>query len=274
MSFYTLHKSYEISVPDSAWSSIQADLSFFPEEWSPEDGKGFSHFIETSGFAKKIASGSSRRVFLSDGMSRTFGYLVLKVAINLSGFAQNGREVEIFLRTADFSDILPRIIAWDAARPGSRQAMWILCERATPIKGEMHFIEVAKFPFPVLNYFIHVVMARKNDTGYIESVFKAVFNKDHSFFRDSLVVPPPYDDSYTGVADFFEPRFVMFLKRLYKIWKQNKNFLLSDLGGGYDNWGVVRRNGHPTLVVIDSGLTVSVWNDYYDPFKDLIGGII
>lgn len=173
---------------------------------------------------KRISSGSSRIVYMVDDTK------VLKIARNKKGLAQN--EVEATNSNYhDIKDITARVFAYD------NNDLWIEMELARKVTLQI-FKQVTGFSFEdyctALNNYSVDVNPQKN-----RNIRKKPLEQN--------IVDAMWEDEF--VYDIF-------------------TFI-----GGYDlpvgdlcklnSYGLVKRNGVDTIVMIDYGITSDVWDEYY-----------
>jgi hypothetical protein len=172
---------------------------------------------------KRISSGSSRIVYMVDDTK------VLKIARNKKGLAQNEIEID-YSNYYDIKDITAQVFAYD------QNDLWIEME-----------------------------LARK--------VTPAIFERVVGFtFDDYCAGLRKYDDNINpSRRSWFSSNIS---KELYDaMWENEFTYDMLSFIGGYDvhvgdlcklnTYGLVKRNGEDTIVMIDYGLNNDVWQDYY-----------
>ena len=152
---------------------------------------------------------------------------VLKLAINEKGIAQNGAESDWYKQTYDF---IPKIYNT------SENYNWIDCEFVLP--------------------------AKKQD-------FKVCLGVSFDEFCDMLdVIESQYrrwnyncypKERYEQVYEFGEekPLFGEIIQYMTDCQVMTADMLR------IVNWGLAQRNGEPVVVLLDHGLTESIWEEYY-----------
>jgi hypothetical protein len=172
---------------------------------------------------KRISSGSSRIVYMVDDTK------VLKIARNKKGLAQNEIEID-YSNYYDLKDITAQVFAYD------QNNLWV----------EM---ELAKKVTPAI--FERVV-------GFTFADYCAGLRKHHDEIN-----PKRGSWSSSDVS-----------KEVYEaMWEDEFTYEMLSFIGGYDipvgdlcklnTYGLVKRNGEDTIVMIDYGLNNDVWQDYY-----------
>ena len=172
---------------------------------------------------KRISSGSSRIVYMVDDTK------VLKIARNKKGLAQNEIEID-YSNYYDLKDITAQVFAYD------QNNLWV----------EM---ELAKKVTPAI--FERVV-------GFTFADYCAGLRKHH-------------DELNPKRGSWFSSDVS---KEVYEaMWEDEFTYEMLSFIGGYDipvgdlcklnTYGLVKRNGEDTIVMIDYGLNNDVWQDYY-----------
>ena len=177
---------------------------------------------------KKLSSGSARVVYQIDNEK------VLKIAKNKKGIAQNTIESDYGLQ--QMYDIVARVYEID-----DNDNFWLemeLAKKLSPsrfksivglsIDDVEHFLKLYRFTHDPLKYFDSV----QNKTY---QAYELEFNKlteDHPFLAELEMMIGNYD------------------------------FVTGDFGK-ISSYGEVERDGVPTVVLIDFGLTSNVWEDFY-----------
>ena len=198
-------------------------------EFSLEELSSIKSFANKVKYCKQylgmsIGSGSSRTVFQIDDEK------VLKLAKNAKGIAQNEYEYDNYYACND--DVLPR--CFECADDYS----WIISE--------------------------YVLPATKND-------FKVVFGMTWDEFcgwlnRTKLqYVHSSYRRYMWNVMD--EDKWLDIIENNENIqplydWLTNYQHDMGDLHR-IANWGLTIRDGEPTLVILDNGLSEEIFNQYY-----------
>jgi hypothetical protein len=173
---------------------------------------------------KRISSGSSRIVYMVDDTK------VLKIARNKKGLAQNDVEATNS-NYHDIKDITARVFAYDD------NDLWIEMELARKVTPQI-FQQVIGFTFDdycgaISNYYSNnnpqkarYIRKYNIDKETVDAMWENEFIKDIFSFLGGYEVP---------VGD------------LCKL----------------NSYGLVKRNGEDTIVMIDYGITSDVWDEYY-----------
>lgn len=176
-------------------------------------------------------SGSSRCVFtLSDN-------IILKLAMGKMrecGIAQNLNEFKVF--NAIKSPLLARLYDVDD------NFTYLVCESVLPCE-ESDFEEVLGMPF-----------YNKND------IF---VNHDNPCVYDILCYIESCYVFDEGTMDKKAESIInnnAWFKELCRVVREARIGDFCD----YGNFGLVNRNGTPSIVLLDSGLNLDIWNEYYD----------
>ena len=169
----------------------------------------------------KIASGSGRTVFKIDDK------MVLKIAKNKKGLAQNSVEAEYYLQNYD---IVARVFDTD------RNDFWVEMELAQKV-GKNRFKQLTGISIELLEVYLRYRQSLNNPGGY----------------------RPPAWHSKEELSSIEDNNFVADLTSLID------NYDFSEVGdfGRLSTYGEVSRDGQPKIVLVDFGLTNSVYNDYY-----------
>jgi hypothetical protein len=199
----------------------------YPSNFNIEEFKSLRDFAKRIRYCeehlKRISSGSSRIVYKIDDEK------VLKLAKNKKGLAQN--EIESgHSQYQDLSDVTARVFAYD------ENGLWIEMELARKLTPS-EFKRITGFQFKdyvavIHNYGNDVHAGRKK--GYNMPVDKAISAAmwENEFTYDVLQYIGNYE---LPVGD---------LERL-------------------NSYGIVKRNGHDAIVLIDYGLIADVYQSYY-----------
>lgn len=182
---------------------------------------------------RPIGSGSSRVVFQLDD------YSVLKLAKNPKGIAQNMEEIR--LGTEPYLSLLPKVLNGTDENNG----LWIVSEYVLPAK-KADFKKVLGIPFDILQRFVWSV--------FMDS--KPGYNKFADSVRHELYDEYEQNDD---VIDLFNEIHVLCM---------DFNQDIGDLKQ-IANWGMCMRNGRPTIVILDSGLSFEIYDTYYNRFKNV-----
>ena len=181
-----------------------------------------------NGLLRKISSGSARVVYQVDSEK------VIKIAKNKKGLAQNNIESDWSLQRS--SSIVAKIFEIGEEAEGIGP-FWVEMELAKKV-GPSRFKQLSGFSKDevqnYLNYF-KKIMQPYDRNGFGSSITDELKTRaENSEWMQSLTeMIINYDMSYPG--DF----------------------------GRVNSYGEVIREGTPVLVLVDFGLTSTVWNDFY-----------
>jgi len=172
---------------------------------------------------QKLASGSSRIVYKIDDEK------VLKLAKNDKGVAQNEVEIE-YGQYNDIKDIVAKIFDYD-----EQNNLWVEMELARKVKAS-DFKNIVGYNFEDIKTAIHNVGV---DSGNLRRVAK-------------------YEMSQELADDMWENEF------MYELFSFIGNYAVpvGDLQR-LSSYGLVKRDGQDTIVLIDYGLTHDVYSSYY-----------
>lgn len=201
---------------------------------------------------KPMGFGSSRCVFtLSDNM-------ILKLAMGGfrdAGIAQNEFETKMFKKTE--SPLLARI--YDAAKDYS----YIVCENVVPAE-EIDFEKLLGIPF--MSYWKQTTSDDDDTIGfdkYFDGTKKHIEEHKGASVYDILCY---IESNYVTNEQCFDydiekiinsnPWFKEFVKLV-----EDTN--ISDFCN-VENFGIVNRNGKPMLVLLDAGMNLNLWYNFYD----------
>ncbi len=210
--------------------AIAAEL----EEATYPEGFDLAAFKALPTFKDRLAYVKQRLPKVAQGSSRAVFIVddatVLKVAMNKKGLAQNEVEADI----GRFSTDYPVAKVFEVGDQGA----WLEMERAVKVKPS----DFEKIAGVKLKDFQEVVLywqlERKGKAAWAlrapEKYDELVSSGDNNFINSVISLIADYD---MGQGDTTRP----------------------------SSWGIVNRNGRPTLVLIDFGLTSAVYNDYYAP---------
>jgi hypothetical protein len=222
----------------------------------------YAYCIEHLG--RPIGQGSSRCVFqLTDNHVLKLAFCDFNKCVrNGAGEAQNKVEYERFLKFN--SPLLPRVIYCD------RNYHYIVCEQLLPAKNE-DFEKILGIPF--FNYWTHNSIKEPHD--YRNGDKTIGFNK---YFDDNIEHNEPfhgfcfydivdymsykYVDKDEGYDDERYNKFIENSEWFSELLRLIKEANLCDFASKA-NYGLVNRDGKPTLVLSDAGLSLDVWSDYY-----------
>jgi len=178
---------------------------------------------------KPIGNGSSRTVFQIDD------FACLKLAKNIRGVEQNLREIT--LGNDNYLDCFPKVMNGTDEENG----LWIISEFVLPLRehGE-EFQELYGIPFTDVQRFISFVDMcgragyNKRAEDWVHELYKIYENNDEveHLFNNLRELYYSYDHSIRDLRDV-------------------------------NNWGLTQRDGEPTIVILDSGLSEEVDNRFY-----------
>ena len=202
----------------------------YPSTWNKDEFEKIQSFSGKLKYAAthlpKIASGSGRAVFKIDDSK------VLKIAKNKKGLAQNNVESEYLLqqyditaRTFDRGDVVKDI-----------GPFWIEMELAKKLTTTK-FKELAGIDIKDLYSYI----------------FRSAMARADAKHRQNYKSEPHRKDAEIENNKFFQD--VMGLSNDYDM--QNGDF------GRLSSYGLVLRDGKPKIVLVDFGLTNTVFDDFY-----------
>ena len=179
-----------------------------------------------------IGKGSSRVVFQMDDET------CLKLAINDKGIAQNLEEIKI--ASDGFISYIPKVYNGSDEENG----LWVITQYVLPAKKE-DFKKVLGIDFgDIIDYVINT--DRRFD--YKNSFhLKMADNMIHHLYA-----------KYEANDDVIE-----LFNDIHDI-KANYDQMVGDLSR-INNWGMVRENGNTFMVMLDSGLSEEVYNQFYKP---------
>lgn len=217
------------NIIEEDWENIKLDEEY-PSTWNKDEFEKIQSFSGKLKYASthlpKIASGSGRAVFKIDDSK------VLKIAKNKKGLAQNNVESEYLLqkyditaRTFDRGDVVKNI-----------GPFWIemeLAKKLTPTK----FKELAGIDIKDLDSYI----------------FRSAMKRLVAMHSPNHKAEPHRKDEEIENNQFFQD--VMRLSNDYGM--KNGDF------GRLSSYGLVLRDGKPKIVLVDFGLTKTVFDDYY-----------
>lgn len=204
-----------------------------------------------------IGEGSSRTAFEIDDAQ------VLKIAYGKfykAGCAQNKAEYEIS------KNIKTPILVKTLYK--AKDYSWIISERVIPCE-ELDFYKVMGLPYTgykTENYDENVYNSKNKDLlGYNEYSTDKINGKDKSLsFVQVKQVMKHIINGLCNPEQFPNESKIIenhpWFKELY-ILATKYNLDLDDVGIG--NLGITLRNGKPTIVILDSGLTKEVWDKFY-----------
>ena len=180
-----------------------------------------------------IGKGSSRIVFQMDDET------CLKLAINEKGVAQNMEEMSI--ANDNFISYVPKIYNGSDEENG----LWVITQYVLPAKvGD--FKKILGISFKEIQEFALNTDRRFNYGG-----------GNYLITQADKVVRRIYDKYNNNDA-------VLELLGNIEDLKSNYDQFVNDLGR-IQNWGLVRENGQTFLVMLDTGFSEEVYNQFYKP---------
>lgn len=199
----------------------------YPQSFNMEEFKKLKSFKDRIAYCnqhlKRISSGSSRVVYMIDNEK------VLKLAKNRKGLAQNEVEYD-YAEHLNNDPVLAKVFDAD-----TENNTWIEMELAQKLNE-------AKF---------------KQITGYDWVYFRQeVMNVDHENNKKKRPFKVPSEIS----MDMWEDE--VFAYQIFNLMIMYPEFKGGDLAK-INSYGIVKRNGVDTIVLIDFGLTNNVWDSYY-----------
>lgn len=200
----------------------------YPTTWDIEKFKSLKSFAQRIKYCEenlqRISSGSSRIVYKIDDEK------VLKLAKNKKGLAQNEIEIE-YSGYNDLSDILAR--TFDYADDNT----WVEMELARRVNASIF----------------------KNIVGFEWNDYIMALNKQYYRVNPQRTIGRFRDEPNTEVED--------------QMWENEFCYSMFSLVGNYDipvgdllrfsSYGVVKRDGQDTIVLIDYGLNQENYDSYY-----------
>ena len=185
-----------------------------------------------------LGKGSSRIVFQIDDEH------VLKIEKYQTLESQNSREVDMFRSCNNkMKQFFPYIYDWDKKHISP---LWIISEQILPA-SYVDFKKLLGFDFT---------------SDYLETEKNELSQdlQNYKEYKDESVINPTFT-----LEDFLDAYTVGNLSRYENIISKNKwlQELISILNYGLanpyeleiiDNWGLVKRNGQPKIIILDSGI--------------------
>jgi len=199
----------------------------YPSNWSIEEFAKLKSFAARKQYCEsllqKISSGSSRIVYKIDESK------VLKLAKNTKGISQNEMEVDSY--DSYYSDILAEIFNYD------KDYLWVEMELATPCTKSI-FKNITGYSFEdfsaILRYFYYENNPRRNYS-----------NRKHNIPEETI--DKIRDDEFYDKVNRFMTDYDMFVGDLIAI----------------SSYGVVLKDGHRSVVLIDYGSNQNIYDTYY-----------
>jgi mRNA-degrading endonuclease RelE of RelBE toxin-antitoxin system len=172
---------------------------------------------------QRLSSGSSRIVYKIDDEK------VLKLAKNDKGVAQNEVEIE-YGQYNDIKDIVAKIFDYD-----EQNNLWVEMELARKVKIS-DFKNIVGYNFEDIKKAIHNVGV---DSGMLRRIGKYEMNQE--------LVDDMWENEFTQELFSFIGNYQIPVGDLQRL----------------SSYGVVKRDGQDTIVLIDYGLTHDVYSSYY-----------
>lgn len=199
----------------------------YPSNWDIEKFKGLSSFNQRIRYCEdnlqRISSGSSRIVYKIDDEK------VLKLAKNRKGLAQN--EVEIsHSGYHDIKDILARVFEYDGNN------LWVEMELARKVTVG-NFKQITGYDFKLYCEALGKYAKEANPREYKHRQYNVPQDIWEEMWEDEFIY-----DIFNYIAGYDIP--------------------IGDLSR-MNSYGVVKRNGEDTVVIIDFGLDGDVYGTYY-----------
>ena len=206
----------------------------YPVSFNMDEFKSLKYFKQRIEYCQsrlpRISSGSSRIVYKVDNNK------VLKLAKNRKGIAQNEAEAGDYYKNS--IDCFAEIYDCD------NNYLWIEAQIAKKIK-ESDFKRLTGYGFDVICQWIRSCASRYNRN--------ISYNKQYDKIFDS---------------EEFEENFEYSI--FYYLEEYLGNYQLNSIGDltRISSWGIVQDdNGEERAVIIDSGLSDDVWDNYYKPHR-------
>ncbi len=201
----------------------------YPATFDKQHFYGLRSFAERVRYCSehlpKIAAGSGRVVFKVDDKT------ALKLAKNPKGIAQNSQEAQIGGDNY-FQSVVAIVYNYD------QDDKWIESELASKVNST-RFKELVGVDIKTVGYYL-----RFREEEEKHSSRRSGFNPNFT--------PEQLQELHNNqfLADIFE-------------MQQNFTILSGDFGE-LSSYGEVVRDGHPTIVLVDYGLSDEVWRDHYE----------
>jgi hypothetical protein len=206
---------------------IKSDIDEdYPRGWDIEI------FKSLKSFNKRIEYCQQHLTRISSGSARIAYKIddtkVLKLAKNRKGIVQNNAEIE-YSQDYMMDDIVAEVFNYD------ENNLWLEMELARKVTPTL-FQNIVGFTFE----------------EYVDGVWYQETNLRHrrSYMKKSE--PERIDEMWDNE----------FISRIFDLMGSYENFVGSDLTK-LSTYGVVKRDNHDTIVLIDFGLTTDVYNTYY-----------
>jgi len=203
----------------------------YPEAFSFEEFNAIRSYAKKLKYAnthlQKISSGSARVVYKIDNEK------VIKIAKNKKGLAQNNIEADwsiqkypIVAKTFDIAEGLTEGIG----------PFWVEMELAKKMTPNRFKQLSGLTKDDVQNYLSYLIAVNEPHRYQFKPMIRPELKtrcEDSEFMQDLVTLIMDYDMAYPG--DF----------------------------GRVNSYGEVIREGKPTIVLVDFGVTSTVWNDFY-----------
>lgn len=173
---------------------------------------------------KRLSSGSSRIVYMLND------YMVLKLAKNAKGIAQNGGESDGYIQQS-YGHIVTKVHEWD------RDDLWIVSDFAKKI-NPARFKQLVGIDLEKVDWYLNLAYAEHNG------------KKANQYMRNTLT---PEDLEFMNNNEF-----CVDLEEMMR----SMDLMPGDLGR-ISSYGEVLRNNKPAAVLIDYGLTNSTYEEFY-----------
>ena len=209
---------------------------FYPASFSFDEFKNIKSYSGKLKYAennlKKLKSGSARTVYVVDDEK------VLKVAKNKKGLEQNSVEADRYLQNYD---IVAKVFETDD------NDYWVEMELAKPV-NKSRFAQLTGMSIGTIETYFDNISKIKRWTQSNSSTLKPT-EKYFNYTKHKIKL---IEESY-GENKFFQDLIQMI----------NEYDMAPGDYGRLSSYGEVIRDGKPTIVVVDFGLTYSVWDNYY-----------
>lgn len=202
----------------------------YPKTWNLETFKALQSFSKRIAYCnqhlQRISSGSSRIAYKIDEV------MVLKLAKNRKGIAQNGVEKDRFIQQS-YGDIAAKVFAVD------ENDLWLEMELAKKLTPNRFKSLVGTSPENVWRYLAGYHYEHKGKKRELE------------YWKNKI---PTDELKKLEEEDSFGNRMVSLMLDM--------DFPIGDFGR-ISTYGEVLRNGTPSVILIDFGLNKSVLSDFY-----------
>jgi hypothetical protein len=217
----------KIIITESQYNLIKRDIEEeYPVAWNVEEFKKLNSFNERIQYCK------TNLTRISSGSSRIVYKIddtkVLKLAKNKKGLAQNKVEI-VYSQDYMMDDIVAKVFNYD------ENNLWLEMELARKLTPAL-FYKIVGFTFD----------------DYVDGMrhHGDELKPEGSYFK----TPAPDNNQEMWENDFISRIFVMM--------GSYDNIEFGDLAAS-SSYGVVKRDGEDTVVMVDYGLTTDVLNTYY-----------